>query len=152
MSVTFYIGQVNEEKGWTEPAYRCDCDQRYSDAWDAADIADLPYPDLGEFKCEDCTDTSLNLGNSNAYDLIRWLDLPVDYSGEIGGPELAARCRRRLWDVDRNHDAAIEGYEHGGDGHARQVYLGRRPGYLRERTANLLRLAEKAGDRPVVWA
>lgn len=30
-----------------------------------------------------------------------------DLYGSIKGTELAAKCRRRLWDIPRNHDAEI---------------------------------------------
>ena len=91
--------------------------------------------------------TYVNLANGNAFDLLAWLALPVEPCGHISGRELAARCRRRLWDVERNHDPALPSYEDG-----TFIHCGRRPGYLRERTEELLRLAEKAGDALMQWS
>jgi hypothetical protein len=91
--------------------------------------------------------TYLNLGNTNAGDLLDWLTLPRVLWGEIAAQELAARCRRRLWDVARNHDPALAELVDG-----RFITCGRRAGYLRERTAELLSLAEKAGDARIRWS
>lgn len=97
--------------------------------------------------------THINLNNVNAADLLRWLDIEADYLvGEIPARELAARCRRRLWDVARNHDLAIEGYVESAVGCATVICAGRRAGYLRERTAELLELAERAGQGTVRWS
>jgi hypothetical protein len=98
----------------------------------------------------------LNLGNGNAMDLLRWLDLPAEPWGEHPASDLAARCQRRLWDVERNHDAEIAASDEGGPGtgHCRVIGLGRRPDYLREKTADLLWLAELAKASPdqlVTW-
>lgn len=150
MSVTFYIAKFNKALDRIECAYHCDCDERYSKAWDVADLNDQPYPEVGDYTCENCTDVSLNLGNSNAFDLMQWLGIPVDYCGQISAREVVARCQRRLWDVDRNHDPAIEGWEQGAAG-ARHIYPGRRPGYLRDATERMLRVAQKAGDRIIGW-
>ena len=94
----------------------------------------------------------VNLCNANARDLLAWLALPGggDLCGDIPARELAARCRRRLWDEARNHDAGIEpAVEHGG----RLVVGGREPGYLRRRTEQLLNLCALAGEEGVIaWA
>lgn len=88
----------------------------------------------------------LNLNGSNALDLLRWLGLPAEEYGEHSAADLAARCQRRLWEADRNHDPAIPAAEEGGPGtgQCRVIYVGRRPDYLREKAADLLKLAEQA--------
>jgi hypothetical protein len=50
--------------------------------------------------------TYLNLANANACELLEWLALPRVLCGELDAHELAVRCRRRLWDIARNHDPA----------------------------------------------
>ena len=90
------------------------------------------------------------MSNCNARDLLTWLGLSCDdegISGIVEARELAARCRRRLWDVERNHDAGVDGYR---DGNV--INCGRRPDYLRERTEQLLKVAIFAGDALVGWA
>ena len=90
--------------------------------------------------------TYLNLANENAGDLLEWLALARVLWGELDARELAARCRRRLWDVSRNYDPARAESVDG-----RVVVCGRFAGYLRERTADLLRLAERAGAARIRW-
>lgn len=87
------------------------------------------------------------MANANASDLLAWLALPVEPYGSVSARELAARCRRRLWDVERNHDPERPPLEQGNFSNC-----GRRPGYLRERTAELLRLADLAGDALIEWS
>jgi hypothetical protein len=156
MGISFYIGIHNKAEDWFQPRHRCDCSQRYCDAWDAAYEADEPSPSTVDFTCDDCTDTSVNCNNANARDLMSWLNLPVDYSGHIEAPELAARCRRRLWDESRNHDAGMTSDERaervGLPNTSRCIMGGRAPDYLRDRTAQLLRVCEKAGGDFIVWA
>ncbi len=91
--------------------------------------------------------TFVNLANENAADLLEWLDLPRRLWGNSEARELAARCRRRLWDVARNYDR-----ERAPTVDGRFIHCGRRAGYLRERTAELLRLAERAGNGRIAWA
>jgi hypothetical protein len=91
--------------------------------------------------------TFVNLSNVNAADLLEWLALPRDLWGQIDARELAARCRRRLWDVPRNHDPGRAPIVQG-----RLVTCGRFAGYLRERTADILRLAERAGAARIHWS
>lgn len=87
----------------------------------------------------------LSLSNANARDLLDRLGYrEMALWGEISARDLAARCRRRLWDIGRNHGPALaEGLE----GNA--VALGHPTDYLRERSARLLRLAERAGSRSI---
>lgn len=90
---------------------------------------------------------SLNLNNRNAADLLAWLGLPaIDLWGEVPATDLAARCRRRLWPEPRNHDPGLPDGEDG-----RVFTCGRPPGYLRERTQQLLELCELAGDGVITY-
>jgi hypothetical protein len=97
----------------------------------------------------------INLANRNAIDLLRWIGIEVtgegDLYGELPATELAARCRRRLWPEARNNDPGLDGSDTKQPGRARVIMGGRRPGYLRERTGELLRLCEKAGDGGVIY-
>lgn len=93
--------------------------------------------------------TYLNLGNENARLFLAWLGFPKlaeDLYGEVLASELAARCRRRLWPEQYNHDPGREGSVVNTPGHATLYDQGRRPGYLQEKAALLLRLAERAAD------
>ena len=97
----------------------------------------------------------LNLANMNAAELLRWLDIDAnddDLFGEISARELAARCRRRLWDVARNYDPEIAARVDSEPGRATAIWCGRRPGYLRDKTAELLELAHRAGQGMIQWA
>jgi hypothetical protein len=89
----------------------------------------------------------LNLANDNACELLEWLALPRVLCGEAEAHALAARCRRRLWDVARNHDPARAERVDG-----RLITCARRADYLRERTADLLRLAENADAARIRWS
>jgi len=60
------------------------------------------------------------------------------------------RCRRRLWDVARNHDPARAERAERAEG--RLITCARRADYLRERTGDLLRLAENAGAARIRWS
>jgi hypothetical protein len=76
------------------------------------------------------------LARTEGLDLLEWLGLGRPEFGAMRGDELASLCRRRLWPLPRNLDAA----------------RGDRPrGTLRARTAQLLGLAEQAGERPVMF-
>ncbi len=88
------------------------------------------------------TEAWINLANANAADLLEWLGYPREpLYGSLDARELAARCRRRLWPEARNVDPALPSHVEG-----RFIFCGRRPAYLRERTAELLAIAERAGD------
>jgi hypothetical protein len=148
MSITFYIAvRVNDE---TRFAYRCDCEQRWCDACDVAFAKDGLAPPM--FTCADCTDVELNMANSNAVEWLRWVGLEADYGGQIEARDLAARCRRRLWDEQRNYDPAVEGADYKIDGGPRVIVADRRPNYLREQTERMLKICAKADDRLIAWA
>ena len=153
MSITFYIGVRNEAQGWVEPAESCDCSRRWCDACDLAWEREEETPE--QFSCAVC-DAEINMGNANALDLLAWLGLPVDYSGEVPAPELAPVLRRRLWDESRNHDAGVSADERaaamGVEQSPRMITCGREAGYLRQRCEQLLATCERAGDRLIVWA
>lgn len=148
MSITFCIAVSVD--GGTRFAHHCDCSTRWCDACDEAWAKGLNTP--AQFSCSDCTDVEVNMANGNAREWLTWVGLPPHDGGEISARDLAARCRRRLWDEGRNHDPATEGYESKAPGCARLVVCDRRPGYLRERTAQMLKVCEKAGDRLIAWA
>jgi hypothetical protein len=89
----------------------------------------------------------INLANANARDLLGWLGYePHPLWGELAARELAARCRRRLWDVARNQDPARPGFTGRGVLGCRCIVGGRDGGYLRERTVRLLAMADRAGE------
>lgn len=148
MSVTFSIA-VEITPGFFDIAEDCDC----LDAWDRARIdaeaRGEETPDL--FSCEVCR-AEINISNVNARSVIAWLGLPDDdLCGAVPARELAARCRRRLWDEPRNHDPALPGGVEVGALGALLVDGGRPAGYLRRQVERLLALAERAGDRFVSW-
>jgi hypothetical protein len=95
----------------------------------------------------------LNLSNVNAREVLAWLGYEIGEGllGELDARELAARCRRRLWNEPRNHDPELPGWEGRGAGGVRVVQFARRPGYLREKTEALLKLAERAGEGAVAY-
>ena len=150
MSVSFWIadkdGKIVRE---------CDCHERYGKAnaawWVDRDASEEPNP--FDYECDKCRlgEAEFNLNNRNAVDLLAWLELPTEEYGSVPARELAAKCRRRTWDVARNHDPAIEGDEYKVQ-NGPLVIEGCRPeGYLRHRVEQLLQLAEKAGDGQIVW-
>jgi hypothetical protein len=40
--------------------------------------------------------------------VLRWLGFAAELFGQVPARELAARCRGRLWDEERNHDPPLE--------------------------------------------
>jgi hypothetical protein len=144
MSITFYVA-VEDHRGYIVPAEGCDCSRRWCDDCDTADEKGEEWPE--QYSCDVCLVGEMNLANGNALDLLAWVGLTVDYAGHVSARELAPKVRRRLWDVDRNHDEGITPTSEG-----RVHYGGRAPGYLRERCERLLAICERAGDRLVAWA
>lgn len=147
MSVDFYI--AIEVDGGTRYAYRCECSQRWCDACDIAWEKGELSPEM--FTCENCTDVSVNLHNQNAGDWMRWVGIVSAPHGHMKASDLAALCRRRLWDVERNHDQAVDFEDHQVPGHARVISGGRPAGRLRDITEQMLKVCEKAGDRLIAW-
>lgn len=164
MSVTFYAAKQHED-GSIRFLYRCDCDEQYNHAYDMADKHGSTPPDITQFSCEICR-AELNVTNDNARELLAWLGVSSDLCGHIKATELAVKCRRRLWPEARNYDPAIPPIDTNcgvtgmclcAEGrnpvpHARVIYGGRGPGYLRDKTEVLLRIAELAGENLVAWA
>ncbi len=70
----------------------------------------------------------LDLPRSEGLDLLDWLGLGRPEFGAIAARDLAPRCRRRLWNIERNEHPT-----------------------LRARTAELLVVAELAGDGMVLF-
>ncbi len=64
----------------------------------------------------------LDLAREEGLDLLEWLGLGRAEFGAIDARDLAPKCRRRLWDVERNDHPLLRG-----------------------RTAQLLAIAEAAG-------
>jgi hypothetical protein len=94
----------------------------------------------------------LNLANTNARDLLRWLGFDAtDLWGDLPAPLVARRCRERLRLIAGNIDPAKAPRESGGNDGARCVYFGRAEGYLHDRCEELLALAEAAGDGEIVF-
>lgn len=143
MSVTFRAGWETAD-GTIRPMRRCDCELRFVQECERCDAEKRDYP--ATFHCVVC-DSEMNLSNTNAMDLMRWLGLPADEYGAVKATEVAAKCQRRLWDVARNHD---EGKPFQQDG--RVIFMARDPGYLREKTERLLKLAQEAGNDLVIWS
>ena len=108
------------------------------------------------FTPEAAKEPSLNLANVNAVDLVLWLgysraevDREPGYL-RLNARDVAARCRRRLWPERRNFDAGRDTSVDHARGCATVIDCGRRPGYLREKTEQLLAIAAAAGDGFVV--
>lgn len=143
MSMTF---TATDSTG--RPLRRCDCLIRWCNDCETAYAARTEEPET--YSCDVC-DNEINLSNGNACNLLGWIGVTPADEGTVPARELVALCRRRLWDEARNHDPALASSESAAPGSARVITCGRRPGYLRERTADLLRVAETAGDQFVSW-
>jgi hypothetical protein len=94
---------------------------------------------------EDRPDTYVAASPRDTRDLLDWLSYPREEFGYVEAADLRARCMRRLWPIARNMDPAIpDRQEMGSGGAVRMVVAGREAGYLRAKTEELLRLAERA--------
>lgn len=94
---------------------------------------------------EDRPNTFVQLSEADSNDLLKWLWLEPSDFGYMEATDLAARCRRRMWPIARNFDQGIASRQESVNGAVRLVVSGREPGYLRARTEELLKLAERAG-------
>ena len=85
----------------------------------------------------------MNMANANAAELFAWIKLDVSLweSKPMKAKSIAPLCRRRLWGEKRNYDPALPAYENG-----RVIFCGRRENYLRQQTALLLAVCERAMD------
>jgi hypothetical protein len=92
--------------------------------------------------------TFVNFSNLNARDLLEWLGCCIGPAliGTVNARDLAARCRRRLWDEPRNHDPAVLPIS---SATGRFTLCGRPAGGLRARCQELLELAEAAQERRI---
>ncbi|MBS2016199.1 MAG: hypothetical protein JST00_25175 [Deltaproteobacteria bacterium] len=79
-------------------------------------VAGLPYAPV------------LDLARDEGQDLLDWIGLGRPEFGAIDARDLAPRCRRRLWDVERNDHPLLRG-----------------------RTSELLSMAERAGERIILF-
>jgi hypothetical protein len=154
MSVTFRAGWEMAD-GTIRPMRRCDCELRYLQACERCDTENMvarmnpAYPSVEypePYHCVVCS-AEMNLSNGNAMDLMRWLGLEATEYGSAKASEVAAKCQRRLWDEARNDDDG-KPFEHDG----RVIFMGRDPGYLREKTEIMLKIAQSAGDGLVIWS
>jgi len=97
--------------------------------------------------------TEINLANPNARELLEWIGLDAGEFlwGEVQARELAALCRRRLWNEARNDDPEVADELEEVSGRCTVHRMGRRAGYLREKTEALLAVAAEAGDGSAYW-
>lgn len=165
MSITFFAAQkINNHRGGeiVTSLFNCDCDQRYLAAHDKVELEwlrlrdvnpmcqDPEWPSPADYTCNICNHT-MNLNNRNAHDLLDWIGLKFEECGSVSARDMAAKCRRRLWNEPRNYDIGIESTEENQLGHAKVVNCGRDPGYLRHKTEKLLEIADWAGDNLIAW-
>lgn len=102
----------------------------------ASSMASLSHSDSHSNSRAQVESTPMALPRAEGLDLLEWLGLGRPEFGALTGRKLAPLCRRRLWPMPRNLDPA----------------RGDRPrGTLRMRTAQLLALAEQAGERVVMF-
>lgn len=86
-------------------------------------------------------EAGINMANGNAAELFEWVGITAGLwdAEPMRADELAPLCRRRLWDVERNHDPARSETQYG-----RVITCARPAGYLRQRTEELLQACETA--------
>lgn len=97
---------------------------------------------------------SLNLDNGNAASLLEYLgyfEYAYDLQGEIPARDLRIRCGLALHRPEGDAlDAGREALQAQGDQGAWHIQAPRRPGYLRYRIKELLKLIDAAGDLGVI--
>ncbi len=93
----------------------------------------------------------LNFSNSNALEILRFLNVPnIDYVGSISARELEILCRRALIrlnnipDLDVEIPTRIEG---------NFIYIGRPAGYMKKRIEELLELSRQrtSNEDKIYW-
>ncbi len=92
----------------------------------------------------------LNMSVTNAANLLEWLGymtLAEDLVGEIGARALRVSCELAL---KKPVDGPVAGEETRGEGGALYIRCERWPGYLHEKTQELLELTKQAGDLGVI--
>jgi hypothetical protein len=95
----------------------------------------------------------VNLANENARQLLYWLGYDGSTLwGQVRARELAARCRDRVRLVAANIDPARAPKSYVGTGGCHVFVGGRAEGYLHDRCADLLDLAECAGDGVIEYS
>ena len=99
-------------------------------------------------------ESNLNISNVNASELFVWLGMVPNLwtADPVRADWLAPLCRRKLWgNVARNEDQGVETVVED-----RIHWMGRRPGYLGEKTRLLLLICENAmetdKDAHIYWA
>jgi hypothetical protein len=94
---------------------------------------------------------TLNFSNANAWALLEWIGIQPDHGGCILARDLAAKIRRRMWPSRNQGDEAVAAIVEIAEGRCTAIDFGRRAGYFHERGAQLLHLAERAGDGFIGW-
>lgn len=105
-------------------------------------------------------ETFVEMYEQDAMDLLEWLGFPSRNFGFLPSSDLKAKCKRRLWDEARNHDPAVTKpnpvkalYPSWTSMAVPQTKTILRPaGFLRARTQELLKLAERAGDVDILYS
>lgn len=124
MSITFR--PTVEASG--KPLLRCSCD---------------------DISCPACR-IELNMNERNARDLLEYLGLSREGHGTIPAAEMASRCEVQLAKL-RPESARPTVETHRGPNAVRVIEGGRPAGYLRDRTAELHRIALAAQDWWISW-
>jgi hypothetical protein len=95
----------------------------------------------------------VNLANDNARALLRWLGYDgVELWGDLPARDLGERCRERLRLIRGNIDRALPAQSYESSSGCRVIFGGRAEGYLHDRCAQILELAERAGDGVVEFS
>ena len=90
-------------------------------------------------------DDSVEMPREEALDLLDWLGLDRPEFGAIEARELAPLCRRRLWPMPRNVDAAVTEIDRRGGTTERRA-----AGTLAWHTQRLLRLVEQGSAESII--
>lgn len=96
-----------------------------------------------DYSCQAC-DQSLHLCGSNAADLFAHIGATWELAGMMPAKEVAILCERRLATL-ATEPALLPCVD------GRVIWCGRPAGYLRDRIAELLRIALAAGEGFIAW-